>query len=145
MQKIAIPLWIATLTLLLLPLGTVQASKLYKWVDESGQVHYTQTPPAQGQARQSQEMQLPRSVTAVGNADSAAAAAVDDSAPASDDPVEQFRAIRAENCKIARQNLEVYKTSERISQADGQVLVLDDQSRAAKIAEAEGMIREFCD
>lgn len=144
MQKIAIPLWIATLTLLLLPLGNVQASKLYKWVDESGQVHYSQSPPAQGQARQSQEMHIPRSVTAVGNADSAAAPEADQ-APASDDPVEQFRAIRAENCRIARQNLEVYRTSERIRQADGEVLELDEQSRAAKIAEAEGMIREFCD
>lgn len=36
--------------LLLLLAGVAQATEIYRWTDDQGRVHYSQTPPVQGQA-----------------------------------------------------------------------------------------------
>ena len=127
--------WLLATALCLAPLGGLQATKLYKWVDEAGQVHYTQTPPAAGQV---QEMRLPRSMVET---------PVQEEAKDEEDlpePVKAMREIRQQNCQAAQQNLQIYRDSDLIRQSDGSVVELDAATRAAKIAESEAMIREFC-
>lgn len=142
MHKSAHIVWILA-ALLLLPLSTAQATKLYKWVDQSGQVHYSQSPPAAGQGEAS-EVEIPRSALGqpqqqITAKEPAADAEADDTDAMTPDE------IRQKNCENARANLEIYQRHERIRQADGQVIELNEESRAARIAEAEGMISEFCD
>ena len=126
--------YLLALILLLAPFSMAQASKLYKWVDDDGQVHYSQTPPAHGRAT---ELQLPRTAPP--------------SQPATQphtnetDVLSQTRELRRHNCEVAQENLRIYQTSLRIRQADGQIIDLDTVTRQARIAEAEAMIEEFCD
>lgn len=128
------------ITLALLLGQPVHAGKLYKWVDETGHVHYSQTPPTRGNAT---EVQIPKSALTPATADNTAAEPGQAEAAAAD-PLEQMREARLKNCEIARQNLSTYQTSQQIQQADGTVITLDDATRAAKIAEAQAYIAEFC-
>ncbi len=138
MQKIAVHVWLISALLVLAPLSGLHAAKLYKWVDDEGQTHYSQLPPERGQAT---EMPMPR--TGVRNEISDEEA--EEQAAQADDPVAQLREIRQQNCQIARQNLQVYQTSDRVELPDGSELEMDEANRAAKIAEAQEMIRQFCD
>jgi hypothetical protein len=135
MHKIAPLVWLIS-ALILLPLTSAHANKLYKWTDESGQVHYSQTPPTTGKAT---EMEMPKSVIR-----EPVQAKPDEAKREENDPVARFREVRQQNCQIARQNLQIYRESEVVQQPDGKMLELDDDTRQANIAEAEAMIQEFC-
>ena len=54
--KIALPLMLSVLVGLSGYAGNSSATKLYKWVDEDGQVHYSSTMPAQQKKKKHQEL-----------------------------------------------------------------------------------------
>lgn len=109
---------------------------MYKWTDENGQVHYSQTkPPAQkadtmkikdskpAQAKQTQKKDQPEKFQDENN------------------PAEQ---ARKKNCEIAKLNLATYQNSKRVKRPDGTVVELDDNLRQSKIKEAQAMIEQNC-
>lgn len=121
----------------------------YKWVDENGETHYSQSPPA---AVKTEVIKPP-----AGSAASIpkASAGVTSKAPATNDsaqPTPDAKAkaedatVRAENCAIARKNLEVLKTAPRVTIKDQNGLYhrLSDEERKARSAEAQKRIDEFC-
>jgi hypothetical protein len=80
---------------------------------------------------------------AAGDGEGDAAADREPSA-ASDKRSKEVARIAKQNCAIAKQNLEIYQTSTRIRNEKGEVTVLDEQTRAAKVKEAENNVKTFC-
>lgn len=139
MQKTAMLGWVLTASLLLAPLSSVHATKLYKWVDEkTGQVHYSQTPPRDTQAN---EMVL-RGIAPAKSLEATPEA--DDKSEEPADFIENLHEVYRQNCEIARQNLQTYQQSDMVQLSSGEVLELDETTRAAKVAEAQAMIDKFC-
>ncbi|MGM0594455.1 MAG: DUF4124 domain-containing protein [Pseudomonadota bacterium] len=114
-----------------------QAAKLYKWKDAEGNTHYSQSPPEEGEAEEMRVKDKPAQQPEQEEQE-------EDGPPESAMRDAEAEEVRRRNCEIARQNLNVYQTSERIQQADGSILTLSDEMREAKIQEAEEKIEEFC-
>ncbi len=119
--------------------GPVQAVSLYKWVDDSGRVHYSQTPPEKSSA-QSEKMQVKDSKPY--QADSQEG--TDENKPTTSEQGAQVVETRKMNCEIARKNMETYKTSERVQQPDGTIITLSDEMRASKIKEMQAQVNAYC-
>lgn len=151
-------IWLATITLataLTTALGAAppaQAAKLYKWVDEQGNVTYSQRKPPD---RKSETIRL-RSATL----DSSGAREkldqlneqaesqrkdrefVDNSASATAERNERM----ANNCRIARENLRILRTTSRIQDKDanGEPYFLDEAGIQAKMAATQRQVENNC-
>ena len=114
---------------------------LYKWVDDEGNVHYSQKRPQNQQFKRLKEP----------------APAPDDSKPlyqSNETPVKdkdtaanetaKNEKARADKCDNAKKNLSAYQVYRRIRDKDGNVKVIDDNERAKKIAQAKQAIDDFC-
>ncbi len=124
-------------------LTPAQAVSLYKWVDESGRVHYSQTPPAKS-AAQSEKMQVKDANPYQTEQDKVEARKSEESTPATTDAAAKVVETRKQNCETARQNLQIFQNSDRIQQPDGTVITLSEEMRASKIKEAQAMINAYC-
>lgn len=141
---------VTAITLLcLIPLQGASAAA-YKWVDDKGETHYSQTPPT---ATRVEVIKTPSSPStsaappiekstpapepesgATGNADSNTAAKAEDAA------------IRAKNCTIARSNLDALDSAAEVTikDANGLLHSLTPEERKSRRDEAEKHIKEFC-
>lgn len=132
--------------------GLAQAA-MYKWVDENGVTQYTQYPPSNRKA----EVMVPPPPPA--EDPQGAQQKLEDLLKRQDEQREALAtteqeqtkakeqtAAREKNCRNARRNLEVLTTGgrKRIIGPDGVATFLTDEDRAARIAEAEKQIAEFC-
>lgn len=130
---------ILLLTTLLLFAGSASAG-LYKWVDDEGNVHYTQKRPHK---KQYKRIKKP-------------AAAPENSKPLykstkkslPNNVVERTAAksdkIRAENCTKAKHHLTNFQINRRMLNEDGNVVRIDDKEREIQIAKAKKAISDFC-
>lgn len=127
-------------------------AKLYKWVDENGNVTYSERkPPDQSateikirpapvtpeQSRQQMEGLEDKADTGQKDRDYAKTAAAEDQAVA-----EQFK----KNCEIARQNKRVLENTSRIQDQDkdGNTYFLDQQQISAKLEQSNKQIELYC-
>ncbi|HEY0720612.1 MAG TPA: DUF4124 domain-containing protein [Gammaproteobacteria bacterium] len=119
---------------------------MYKWTDSEGNVHYTQTPPEEGEAA---EIPPPPRVNPPATSDllNGGATTGDRNTPEEKEAElspEQVVAYQR-NCEAAKANLELYKTSDRIKQADdGKVVAMDEELRGKKMQQAEEQIKKYC-
>ena len=114
----------------------------YKWVDENGNVVYSQQPPREG-PYETIKTKKPSSVSLQPTpAQSSFMAGKEKEAEEAkkDNTVQQEvakgEAARAENCKAAKHNLEAYTAFRRVRNEKGEVVMLDDDVRAKRIEEA---------
>ncbi len=121
--------------------NSVHAVSLYKWVDENGRVHYSQTPPEKS-AVDSKQVQVKDSNPY--QSEQPAADDTDDSKPGTTDAAAKVVETRKENCTIAKQNLETFRYSEQVKQPDGTVITLSDEMRSIKMKEAQALINAYC-
>lgn len=131
---------------------TVHA-QIYKWVDENGQTHYSQQPPASGEAQQIDVPPPPpvdpeaaqEEVEELIEQQEAAEQAEQEAREQAQQEAEQ-QAIREENCRIARQNLEQYQNNpgRRVMDEEGNVTRLREEDRQQKMQEFQQQIDEFC-
>lgn len=116
-------------------------AKVYKWVDDQGQVHYGAQPPAREQA---QEMK-------VRSAPPAPQAAENDPAkqppPEGEDQARQRDPALEKNCEMARSNLAVLQdpANRRFRTEDGAVTYFTDEQRQARIEQARQYLEDFCE
>ena len=145
------------ITIMLAGLATVAAAEtVYKWVDTSGQVHYTDLPPTQSGARLLGVFE--REQILAGDDDSGAADATSatyDAGPALEEAqggqaaaavqrdVEQ---ARSEQCKQAQARYKTYIESRRLYRetADGKREYLTDAELATARVEARKAVDELC-
>jgi len=123
----------------------------YKWLDDNGNVVYSQQPP-DGRPYETVKTTKPSSVSSQPTpAQSSFEAGVkqNDEERELDSKVQQAAAeseqLRADNCKAAKNNLETYTVYRRIKNDQGEVVRLDDNERARLIQESKDGIKEFCD
>ena len=135
----------------LAPAGRVDA-KLYKWVDENGNVTYSQKKPPD---RKTETIEL----KGIGPADSNAEKRLDKARESFDktrrerakdefDKAESGRRakLNKKNCELAQQNLQVLEEGGRIKAKNdkGETYYIDQSELATKLAKAREQIKEFC-
>jgi hypothetical protein len=142
----ALPSWV-----LLLGLATPVAAAMYKWVDENGQVHYTQEKPppgVQGQTikpppevdTEAAEKQLETREKLLNEAQEGRTKSREEAAKAAEE-----KEFFAENCRRAQQTLASYQVPNAlVEQPDGSRKRYTEEERLAGIAEAEKRIKDFC-
>ena len=143
--------FITSLLLSLIMLAPVNAAT-YKWLDENGNVVYSQQPPEEGPYETIKTINpSPTSSHSTPAPSSSFTTEVQQEGEERelDQKVEQEAAksaqLRADNCKAAKHNLETYTVYRRIKNDQGEIIRLDDNERAKRIQEAKDAIKEFCD
>ena len=115
---------------------------LYKWVDNEGNVTYSQKPPREKQYKRlkapndapenakplypSTKLRKSKSTTLVTT------------------QTARNEKIRATNCRNAKNNLNSYQLTRRVRDEDGNVTIVDDKERALQIDKAKNAINQFC-
>ena len=131
---------IVFLTIMIL-FATSASAGLYKWVDDEGNVHYSQKRPLDKQYKKlkapppapEDAKSLYQPITPKDKPNSTVQALTDKNLK-----------IRAENCEKAKKNLTNFQIHRRIKDKDGNVTVIDDKDRAKQIENAEKAIKDFC-
>jgi len=148
----------STLIILMLAgLATVAAADtVYKWVDGSGQVHYTDLPPDQPGAKLLGVFE--REIILQNDGEDAANGAepeVYDSGPALEEEAtaeaaaavqRDLDAVRSDQCKQAQERYKTYIESRRLYRetADGKREYLTDAELSAARIEAKKDVDQFC-
>ncbi|MCK4865096.1 MAG: DUF4124 domain-containing protein [Gammaproteobacteria bacterium] len=115
---------------------------LYKWIDNEGNVHYSQKRPVNQQFKR-----LKAPPPAPDNAkplykSSAPAKTANKTATAE---TAKNKEIRAKNCAQAKKNLSNFQIHRRMRDKDGNVTTIDDNVRAKNIKSAQNAISNYCD
>ena len=122
-----------TITLLVLFIAPAQAA-MYKWVDDNGQVQYTDTRPADN--REHKRLTAPSSPPPPPEGANTAERA--ETATGTTGKKEN------RNCEIARQNLETVRRSASLTALDGQTIPLNEETRALQVETAQKQIDHYC-
>ena len=115
---------------------------LYKWVDNEGNVHYSQKRPANKQFKRL-KAPAPAPENAKSLYNSSAPETKTGKTAASE--TEKNSKIRADNCAKAKKNLNNFQVHRRMRDKDGNVTVIDDKVRAKNIENAQKAISNYCD
>lgn len=146
------------LRLVCLALSTLACTQLahadiYKWVDEQGQVHYSQQPP---QDRPAEQMKTPAPPTiAPGAAREQIDELIESQQAAEQEKLKQQQQaefeqeqqrIRQQNCEKAKHNLQQYRDNpgRRFRDAEGNVARLSEEQRQQRIEESQQRVDEYC-
>lgn len=133
---------ILLVTTLLLFAGAASAG-LYKWVDEDGNVHYSQKPPRDVQFKRLKAPPPPpdNAKPLYGQPNNKSNAKTSSAGAAE---TVKNKKIREENCAIAKKNLNAYQVYRRFKEKDGSVRTVSDAERSAQIEKAKQAIEDFC-
>jgi len=138
------------IALLLCSLPLAASAQIYKWTDASGQVHFSQNPPKEGNY-QDVTPQGPVSGTSTGS-QSAAHSAYTGSSSSGDDAARQ-RAVQAkadneERCAKARERISFLqeKTAHRlmVTGDDGQPARMTDDQFNQQLQDAQDAAGKYC-
>jgi len=124
---------------------------MFKWVDEEGNVQYTQSPPPAG--IEAETIQPPPPVDS-----DAALKQLKENQTQSDDYFKQQQkevdkmadedkklAMQKKNCEMARARLDSYSRPRvKFVQEDGSRVAATEEERQEQIKKSEDMIKEFC-
>lgn len=115
---------------------------LYKWVDDEGNVHYSQKKP-----RNQQFKRLKAPPPTPENSKPLYKSNIPSEKPSNTAAAETVKnkKIRADNCAQAKKNLNNFQIHRRIRDKDGNVTVIDDKVRASQIENAKQAISNYCD
>ncbi|MCG8427948.1 MAG: DUF4124 domain-containing protein [Chromatiales bacterium] len=134
---------------------TLGHAKMYRWVDENGTTVYSQSPPPDGKAAtEIKARKYPKPAPAPEKTEDDKEE--DNSADAETDKEKKKELarrkaesdeIKAENCKAARNNLQIYKDigTRVLKTPDGLYQRLTDEEREKRIKEEKKRVKEFCE
>lgn len=159
LQKLLIALVMASLT------AVAGAETIYKWIDSSGQIHYTDLPPKQADAKllgiyDHHVGDVDGEENGAENGDWGNGEQGDDTTtpsvaasfpepPPSNEAVAAAAAdaerVRAERCKLAQERYKQYTEARRLfRETDGQRVYLTDQELNAARASAKQSVDDYC-
>ena len=153
------PLILITLGVLI-GLSSFASANMYKWTDDDGVVHYSQTPPMDREAeliRESSTFREPRSTPTQGEeataapetesepADGATSAPEEEAGPSEAERRAAERE-RQEQCRIARQRITEIENNARVrtQDASGEYRFLTEEERQQRLKEAQDYVRKHC-
>ncbi|HQU14791.1 MAG: hypothetical protein B7Z66_03830 [Chromatiales bacterium 21-64-14] len=134
------------------------SAAIYKWTDPSGVIHYSQTPPPEGQAKHFEEL-APSGLTAPppdpgtaadtqtqGKAQKTAAKTKAKEKPKGKEKPPEDPAARAAHCKKAQETLTLLETHPRVNlhEAGGKVTHLTEEQRQARIDSLRKDVAKEC-
>ncbi|KAA3627776.1 MAG: DUF4124 domain-containing protein [Proteobacteria bacterium] len=137
-------------------ISTVAQAAIYRWVDDQGVVHYTETPPpASNKDRGSRirTLSAPTGGTEQGRQRSEAIQnrlkTIEDQRKKSTEEQTRLDAEterRETVCKAARQNLAnlEIRTNRRVRDSEGNITVMTEEERNEKMEEARAQIEKNC-
>jgi hypothetical protein len=145
-----------TLVITLLALFWVLPSqgKTYRWMDDTGQVHYADIAP---EGVDAEEVEGPSEPATTPNdawrelhekqLEVEDHLEDEELAREKEEKEAKKQAIRDKNCEAARHNLSIYQGSPNrmIRGSDGEYRRLTEEERQAKLEEAQKQIEEYCD
>lgn len=123
----------------------------YKWVDEDGNVQYSQQPPPSGQYESIKIRPTPRQAAGTGKTgqdtneflDKAATQRKDETKIK--DEMKKSQELRKKNCETARKQFEFYNVYRRKQNDKGEYERISDDEKATGLKEAQQGIKDFCD
>lgn len=127
----------------------------YKWVDDEGNVNYSQMPPPSGDYERisgaatggprsgSGEETMEKLRDAVSDVDAESEQARKEAEV--ERTIAENEKVREQNCEAARKNLEIYTTYRRFRDKDGNVTRLPEEERLKRLEEAKTQIETYCD
>jgi len=132
------------------------AGKVYKWVDENGNVQYSAQKPPSGSAQEMKVKSKPSS-----SSESKPASAEDTQQAKENEEAEKVKVssekeaaevekknaeIRKKNCSVAKRRAATIDQGGRLYEVDenGERHYWDDATRGAKMQEAQAQINEWC-
>ena len=127
------------------------ASEIYKWRDENGKVHYSNTPPPRGEVEIIKQTPPPKDAGKPDERLQQEMKAFDErykkrkEAEKERQTAKQDQAIRKQNCAAAKQNLTNLENRGRAMVKEGDTYTrLSEDERQKKISEAQKRMEEFC-
>ena len=145
---------IAIFMMVLCTFTAVDAAKIYKWVDENGQIHYSsQKPPGQ----KVESVKVKKGPKVIEKAKQESNDATTDEAQSQEDAEaealakEQLAKADAVNnkrlCEQARKNIAALNATVRVTKVDektGQTVRMSDDERLNAMKKAQQAVKEFC-
>ncbi len=135
---------------MLLMSSQLWAEKIYKWVDENGQIHYSSTKP-EGQEAETVKVRKgpkvpPKPASEVAADDDKLPIDPDVAAAAKQQLAAADQANRSRQCEVARKNVAALNASVRVQRTNenGEKVRLTDEQRLDALQTAQQAIREFC-
>lgn len=122
-----------------------EAAEVYKWTDSKGVVHYADSPP-EGQKYERVKVSGGATTTSAAEEETAAEA----EAPAEgsvEESIARNNAVRAQNCKIGRDNLAMFAASDDVQKdvdGDGTPERLTPEQREAEIDRNTELVARSC-
>lgn len=112
------------------------ATKVYKWTDPNGRVHYSSTPPPEGEAKELKVRSAPATPVAAKAED----------AEAKPDPEAERQEGFKRNCEAARANLAQFQQQGQLmtQKPDGTMTPVSDAEKQAGISQAQRDIAYYC-
>jgi hypothetical protein len=143
------------LTLILCCLGAPAQARIYKWVDDNGLTHYSETAPQGVKATVIRSKSDTSSDTDAAQQrldktrkdyEAAASQRADKSSEKATSPKDKVAQDTSEKCKKWRESLDTMTNHNqvRIKEKDGQLRVLGEEERQAQITQAKKNIADFC-
>lgn len=131
--------------------STTALAGTYKWVDEDGNVVYSQHPPPQGKYEAIKVKPSQRHNPAAGQSADRSKKFLDDATSNRKNQAklkaenEKNLALRKKNCDTAKQQLQFYTVYRRKKNDQGEYVRVTDAEREAGLTESRAAIKEFCD
>ena len=116
---------------------------LYKWVDDEGNVHYSQKPPLEQKYKR---LKAPAPAPAPENSQSpypSTSKNIKKDVTATE--TAKNKKLRDLNCARAKKHLNTYQVYSRIRGKDGTIKIISDEERARETQKAQQSISDFCD
>ncbi|MDH5180310.1 MAG: DUF4124 domain-containing protein [Gammaproteobacteria bacterium] len=133
-------------------LATPALGATYKWIDEDGNVVYSQKPPPEGRYESIRIKPGPRNRPTESKSETITNEKLlqdtgnkrkDDKKIAAE--MQKNRKLRQDNCAKARKQLEIYTVYTRVKDDKGGYRRITPQEREAGTSEAKQAIKDFCD
>ena len=120
---------------------TISASAgLYKWVDEDGNVHYSQKAPRD---KKYKRLKKPPAAPEGSKPLYESVKKKPNNRKALSETARNNK-VRAENCNRAKKSLAEFQINRRVREKDGSTRVITDKERETQIARAKNAIENFC-
>ena len=114
---------------------------LYKWVDNEGNVHYSQKRPRD---KQYKKIKAPAPAPESSKPLYKSTSPKNKSSNSAVSETKKNEKMRAENCANAKKRLNAYQVYRRIQDNEGNIKVVSDNERANNIKRAKQAISDFC-
>jgi hypothetical protein len=141
------------IALLLCSLPLAASAQIYKWVDEKGEVHFSQNPPLQGNYEDVTPQSPASGTSTEGSSRATAKAASHSSSSGGDDRAAQqamqARADNEERCAKARERVSFLqeKTAHRlfVTGDDGQPARMTNDQFDQELKDAQDAVNKYCE